>query len=547
MRATALDDADLEGALGEWRTYRRAKHLVDVHWVDVLYRAYLTGIIGIVALLTASDSIGDEAVTRHGIQDILREGPGWLGGIAAVAIAMGLRSGSRGGPLALERADVRHILLAPVDRSTALRAPAYRQLRFTLFLGAVFGAVAGQLAEHRLPGSTAAWVATGALGGLTAAGLGAGCAYLAGALRLRRSLASLVGIGLIALAVLHGTDVIAASPTEPFGRLLLWPLEFDALGIAPVVLALVLVVAGLLLVGAVSLEAAERRSSLVGQLRFAATMQDLRTVIVLRRQLALELPRTKPWIRLRVKGSGRWPIFVRGLRGVLRWPFARVARLLLLAVVAGAALRGVWAGTTPLVLVAGFAMFIAGLDAVEPLAQEVDHPSRRDSSPREAGDINARHIPVSVLVLGLTAAAAVGFATIPGSGAVPGEIAAVLFLPMALGGVSGALVSVLGFQGSSSPTADTLAVIQPEAQGIRLAFRTIWPPALGVIGSLPVLAAVAAVDKGDPGAPPALMAGLGVAGLFLLVASWVRVRAAIGEWWRGQMEQAYPKRSETSG
>ena len=32
-------------------------------------------------------------------------------------------------------------------------------------------------------------------------------------------------------------------------------------------------------------EAAERRSSLVGQIRFAATLQDVRTVIVLRRQL----------------------------------------------------------------------------------------------------------------------------------------------------------------------------------------------------------------------------------------------------------------------
>lgn len=545
---SALPDADLEGALADWRGYRRAKHLVDVHWIDVLYRAYLTAIVGLVALVAASDAIGDAPVDAAGIRDILRHGPGWLGGIAALAIAMGLRSGSRGGPLALERADVRHILLAPVDRTTALRAPAVRQVRFALFMGAVAGAIAGQLAEHRLPGSTAAWVATGALGGLTAAALGAGSAYLAGGLHLSRLVTSSVGIALVAVAGLHGADVIGVSPTEVFGRLLLWPLRFDALGLVPVVVAVALVLVGMVLVGAVSLESAERRSSLVGQLRFAATMQDLRTVIVLRRQLALELPRGRPWVRLRVRGSGRFPIFVRGLRGVLRWPAARVARLVILAAVAGAAVRGAWGGTTPLVLVAGFAMFVAGLDGVEPLAQEVDHPSRRDSSPRDPGEIHLGHIPVCVLVMVLTAGIAGAVAAIPGSGAVPGEIAALLVLPLALGGVSGALVSVLGFQGGSSTTADTLAVIQPEAQGIRLAVRTVWPPGLAVLGALPVLAARAAVDDGMPGTGPAVAAGGGVLGLFLLVCSWVRVRERIAQWWRRQMEQAYPsKRSDTDG
>ena len=61
--------------------------------------------------------------------------------VAAFAVALGLRSGSRGGPLALERADVRHVLLAPVDRTTALRAPAIRQLRFLGFVGIVAGGI----------------------------------------------------------------------------------------------------------------------------------------------------------------------------------------------------------------------------------------------------------------------------------------------------------------------------------------------------------------------------------------------------------------------
>jgi hypothetical protein len=198
-----------------------------------------------------------------------------------------------------------------------------------------------------------------------------------------------------------------------------------------------------------------------------------------------------------------------------------------------------------LVLVAGFAMFIAGLDGVEPLAQEVDHPSRRDSSPRESGEIHVGHIPVSILVLLVTGGIAALVAMVPGAGEVPGDVAGLLAVSLALGGASGALVSVLGFQGSGSGTADTLAVIQPEAQGIRLAFRTVWPPALGVIGALPIIAATTAVEDGNPGAPAAAAALGGVAALFALVCMWVRVRDRIAQWWRDQMDQAFPKRSET--
>ena len=265
-------------------------------------------------------------------------------------------------------------------------------------------------------------------------GLSIGTAYVTNGLRVPRWVASLLGTALVAVAVLDGVDVIGFSPTEPFGRLLLWPLDLDLVGLLPVVVALALVLTGLSLIGVCSLEDAERRSTLVGQLRFAATLQDLRTVVLLRRQLALELPRKRPWIRLDVHGSGRLPIFVRGLRGVLRWPAARVARLVLLAVVAGGSLRGVWEGTTPLLVLAGMAMFVAGLDGVEPLAQEVDHPGRRDSAPREAGDVHVRHIPVAVLVMALTAAVAALVAMAPGPGEVPPGIAAVLILPMALGG-----------------------------------------------------------------------------------------------------------------
>lgn len=540
---TADPDADLEGALVDWRQFRRRKRTAEVHWIDAFYQAYLTGILGLIAVAVASSAVGDDVATAVQVRHVLADGPGWLGGVAAFALALGLRSGSRGGPLALERAEVRHVLLAPVDRTSALRGPALRQLRFLAFASLIAGGIAGDLASKRLPGAAAGWIATGALAGLTTVGLMAGAALVAGGIRLPRWVASLTGFALLALAVADGTDVLAASPTSVFGDLVLWPLRFRFAGLVPVAVAAVLVAAGLVLLGRASLEAAERRSTLVGQLRFAATLQDLRTVIVLRRQLAMELPRVRPWVRVRVRGTGRWPVFVRGLRGMLRWPAARMARHVLLGAVAGLALRGAWTGTTPLVVLAGVAMFIAGLDAVEPLAQEVDHPSRRDASPLPAAAIHLLHLPMGLLSMLVTAAVAGMAAGAPGPGRLPGALAAFLVVPLAMGGLGGALVSVLAGPVSMS---EGWSLAPPEAQGIRLAVRTAWPPAVAVIGAAPVLLARSAVADGRAavaGAQPLVVAS---ALLFGLICGWVRVRDDIAAWWKAQMELAQPRRDRTT-
>lgn len=540
---TADPEADLEGALIDWRQFRRRKRVADIHWIDAFYQAYLTGIVGLVAVAVASSAVGDAPASAAQVRTILAEGPGWIGGVAAFAIALGIRSGSRGGPLALERAEVRHVLLAPVDRTSALRAPAIRQLRFLAFVGLIAGGILGDLASKRLPGAGIAWIATGALTGITAVGLAYGSALVASGIRLPRWLASLLGFSLIGAAVADGAGAISTSPTSVFGDLALWPMRFHLTGLLPVALSAALLLTGMALLGRASLEAADRRSTLVGQLRFAATLQDLRTVIVLRRQLAMELPRLRPWVRIRVRGTGRWPVFVRGLRGILRWPAARVARLLLLGVVAGLALRGAWTGTTPLVVLAGLAMFLAGLDAVEPLAQEVDHPSRRDASPMPASQIHLLHIPIGVLGMLVAAGVAGVVAAAPGAGRLPSDLAVLLVLPLAMGGLGGALVSVLAGPVSMS---EGWSLAPPEAQGMRLAFRTAWPPGIGVIGATPVLLARAAVDHGRPalaGAQPMLM---GVTVLFVLICGWVRVRDDVAAWWKAQMALAQPQRDRTA-
>jgi hypothetical protein len=84
-----------------------------------------------------------------------------LGLAAAVALGVGLRSGAGAGRSCLEQADVRHVLLSPVDRRRALLGAArVRQLAFQLFVAASGGLAVGFLAAHRLSGSTAGWTAS---------------------------------------------------------------------------------------------------------------------------------------------------------------------------------------------------------------------------------------------------------------------------------------------------------------------------------------------------------------------------------------------------
>jgi hypothetical protein len=139
------------------------------------------------------------------------------------------------------------------------------------------------------------------------------------------------------------------------------------------------------------------------------------------------------------------------------------------------------------------------------------------------------------MLLVATIGAVAGYLAGPASAAIP--IGAACIIPAALGGVGGAVVSVI----SGAPTnagGDGWSLLPPEVAGMRLAFRTGWPPALAIIGALPVLAARTAARNNVPAATAALAAGAGVLVLFVLVCGWVRVRAGIHAWWRAQMELA---------
>src|SRR5205823_1917689 len=171
------------------------------------------------------------------------------------------------------------------------------------------------------------------------------------------------------------------------GRIGLGPLP-GAVGGGPFAVAVTVgvVLAGAVLalsavrLGQMSLEAAEHRGRMAAQLRFALSLQDLRAVILLRRRLAAEEPRARPWARLgagrpvasqaavpsvpwralppqtplsptqpprglakRVVSWWRGPgaaVRRRGLHSLLRWPTTRVLRVAALGLVAGFAAGG---------------------------------------------------------------------------------------------------------------------------------------------------------------------------------------------------------------
>ena len=537
--AVSLTAAESAVVIGDLRRARRRQRVAALHWVDALYQVYVTALVAVVAVVFLSGFVGDGKVTGASLERVRDQGPAVLGLVAAVAVFVGLRSGSRGGPLALEQPDVRHVLLAPVDRGVALRGPALRQLRFLVSVGAAVGAASGQLALRRLPGNPAEWLAVGAVFGATVVALSFGCALTASGLGLPRWAATGGGLVLVVWAVGDVAGKVATSPTAFVGELGVWPLHTEAVGAVGPVLALLLVGVGLARVAGTSLEAAERRTALVGQLRFAVTLQDLRTVLVLRRQLAQERPRSRPWIRGTTRPA-RWPIVRRGVRSVLRWPASRVVRVVGLSIAAGFALRGVWAGTTPLVVAAGLALWVAALDAVEPLGQEVDHPGRTDGFPIERGRLHVGHLPVVYGVSALAGTAAAVVALVPVGDPAPVGPALVGGIAVGLLAGCGAVVSTI--QGAPS-SVDVLSMTTPEIAGARTVMRTAWPPGLAVAGTVPILLARAAHERGDAVAVPLAMGAVPLLAVAALVAGWVRFHDPIHEWIRKAMEEASPTKA----
>ena len=286
-----LERSEMRDSLRALRSQRRGRRLRNLDVIDTMYRAYVVGLGIIAAFIGLAAVVGDARLAPATLADVRRDGPAIVGGVVALLTALGLRSGSHGGPLAFEAADVQHVMLAPVDRALIVRTAALKQARGVVLIGALAGGVVGVLAGPRLSGrDPLAWITCGVGFGIVAATAAWGSALLASTRRMPQAIALVLGTALTGWSVVDVVTQRTTSPLTMLGDLALLPLVRSNVGVVAVGVAAVAVIvaAGLAGAGRLSLEPVLHRAQLVRALRFAATIQDLRAVITLRRQLTHE-------------------------------------------------------------------------------------------------------------------------------------------------------------------------------------------------------------------------------------------------------------------
>jgi hypothetical protein len=520
---TALD------VLYDLRRRRKRHRLGDIEWFDAAYRVYLVALFGGGTVLWISSAIGDETVSANAIADVAKNGPALIGIVTMLALLAGLRSGAQGGPLALEAPDVAYVMLSPVDRMRALLRPVTQRARSAASLAAASGAIVGQLAGRRLPGTPVAWAASGAAFGVATALLWAGAALIAHAIRLPLWIATAFGLSGLAWQ----SAALAwhlPGPANQFGSLAMWGWRQHPVDLATVLVAVIVLLLGIGMLQQTSLDALARRSSLVAQLRFAVTMQDLRTVILLRRQLNQEQTRGRPWLRV-----PRWithPIPRRGFASMARFPATRLVRMTAFAAMAGVLQAMVMRGTTPALIGTAFMLFVLGLEAMEPLSQEIDQPDRTDSLPIERGELLVRHLLApAVALVPFAVVAAVSAVVVLGTSRAIAP-AAILALPTVLAGAAGGVVSIV--RDAPDPTKNTQQTfVPPEMAGISSAMRVGLPILVSAVAASTILLVRYAERSGTSTTGAALRGAVAASLLVFLVSYWVSRR----DQWRRKFRQ----------
>ncbi|MGD9703056.1 MAG: DUF6297 family protein [Acidimicrobiia bacterium] len=524
-----LDHETAPEVLHELRRTRRRNRVAELEWFEVAYRVYLVALGGGGLVLWLSAAVQDDLLNADGVADVRSHLPALVGLVAALAVFLGLRSGARGGPLAIEEAEVRIVLLAPVDRASALRRPAYQRIRTLLFVGTVVGAVAAQLLGRRIDGSVGAWVVSGAVAGGTLALAFSGAALVAHGVHLPQWQATAIGGALLVVQAAALAGTLPAGPFDTVGGIVLWPDQVSLVDVVAPLAAVALNVAGFALLGRFSLEQLVRRSALVAQLRFAVTLQDVRTVTLLRRQLSLEHARHRPWFTFPGRGPASWR---RSWASVARFPGRRLVRMLLLTGGCAGTAVAAHRGTTPAIIPAGLMAFLLGLEALEPLAQELDHPERTDALPVPAGRLHQHLTIVPAIVLLVFGFVGAAIAVLVEQSADGITVAALLGPTIALAGGAGAALNTIA--GAPDPFTSEIsgAMLPPEVAGITMTLRLLWPPLVAVAGVIPVLLAREANERGDDQLAAAVRGAIGVLVVVVLVAMWVERRPQFKIWWQ---------------
>jgi len=506
--SAADPDEDGYTAYRRMRRARRYRLLGSTEALfDRFYQGYLT--VFFVALATAylASLLHEQPTSPAQLADVHTFGPAALGLALVVVLGLGARSGVRGGPLAITPADVLYVLQSPISRARVLRPTALRKLASWTTTGLLVGAASGFLASLRLPGGRGPWVATGLLFGACAGAGAAGTAMAVSGLRLPSRPVTVVTVAVTG----YGCAAVAAgAPYPPFGwigQMALFPLFHRPATFVVVAPIAAVVLVGLVMAPALSLEAAERRAALTSRIKFGLATRDFRTVIVLSRALSRERPRIRPLVRLRPGGGRRFAVWKRDVQGALRWPAARIARVAALGLLVGLAARGAWAGVVWTVPLGAVAAWLLGVDVCGAVAVEAEHADRARGFPVAGGGLVLRHLPVPGVLALVAAVVAIGGATIAGaSGGLPAA-GALLVVPGAVAALGAGLLTDLQGEKRSLD-------VSPEITGPVYLALDVLPLAVAGTGLLPVFEAGVASRQG--------------LGLFSGALAWVAVPIAVG-------------------
>lgn len=464
------------------RARRKTRRTVIDFW-EAIYQAYVAGLVMAMVVAVVASLLPQSEISTAAVEDLARWGPAVLGAVVVLALYLGVRSGIHGGPLVFEAATVQYVLQSPVDRAFVARREALRQFRTAVTWGTAGGAGLGLAISASLPGNTVEFVlGFGVVGGLAGLLL-FGSALVVSGLSLRPVAATTAALALLGWSVF---DIASTSTTSPFtliGRIGLWPISGSSLTFVGVAMVAAIAVVGFQSAGGFSLEASVQRSGLVNQIRFALTMNDLRTVVLLRRRLANHTYRARPWIPIPRSTGTRFPVFRRSLHSHLRLPLPAVIRIFVIGVGAGIGLGLANRGVAAFALLSGLLMLVAGFDFTEPLAQEVDNPGRWVTYPAEPGELAVRFtLSAAVSMLAVACVSIVAATAVGGLDTLP--IAIVAFPVAALAAAGAAAVSTL------LGVPDTAA--SSELFGLAVVIRIVLPPVIVVLPFAPIVAGLAA-------------------------------------------------------
>ena len=151
-------------------------------------------------------------------------------------------------------------------------------------------------------------------------------------------------------------------------------------------------------------------------------------------------------------------------------------------------------GTTPLLVGIGIALYLLGLDAIEPMSQEIDHPDFSDAMPHQRGWLLLRHFAAPGRCWCRSPSSARRRSP-PSSPSTPSPRSPCA-VPVAWAGATGSIVSVVRDAPNPVEPSASSAAVPPEFAGFTSSMRFLVPL---VVSSVAGLTALAMRESPTPG------------------------------------------------